>query len=288
MNWGKVNMGPTEMENVGYLLASMEKGGIYNPYLQAAILGVIGKESGFIPQEERCYNNTSLERIREIFSSKLSGYTDSEVQALKQNCVEFFNIVYGGKYGNGPNEGYKYRGRGFNQITFKANYRSIGAVIGENLVSNPDLLLRPDVAADASVAFFNRQFRKSAVRNYVPSGNPNDVTDLDTAIELAAHANAGFGKNRTSSSVVRAIGNTAPIADVALAQYIGVPPAGADPTKSPTLLPPIQYAGVTLDSNKQLLLLGAAVVFIGIGILGIRRTKKAPVGASVVYSDSFQ
>lgn len=288
MNWGKVNMGPIEMENVGYLLASMDKGGIYNPYLQAAILGVIGKESGFIPKEERCYNNTSLERIRKIFSEKLAGYSDAEVQALKQNCREFFDVVYGGKYGNGPDEGYKYRGRGFNQITFKANYRNIGNIIGENLVANPDLLLRPDVAADATVAFFNRQFKKSQVKQYVPSGNANDVTDLDTAIDLAAHANAGFGRDRNSSSVVRAINNTAPIADVALAQYIGIPPAGADPTQSPALLPPIQYAGITLDSNKQLLLLGAAVILIGIGVLGIRRGKKPSVNQPMVYADSFQ
>ena len=281
-------MGPIEMENVGYLLASMDKGGIYNPYLQAAILGVIGKESGFIPKEERCYNNTSLERIRKIFSEKLAGYSDAEVQALKQNCREFFDVVYGGKYGNGPDEGYKYRGRGFNQITFKANYRNIGNIIGENLVANPDLLLRPDVAADATVAFFNRQFKKSQVKQYVPSGNANDVTDLDTAIDLAAHANAGFGRDRNSSSVVRAINNTAPIADVALAQYIGIPPAGADPTQSPALLPPIQYAGITLDSNKQLLLLGAAVILIGIGVLGIRRGKKPSVNQPMVYADSFQ
>jgi len=44
-------------------------------------------------------------------------------------------------------DGYKYRGRGFVQITWKNNYRRLGDTLGYDLVNNPDLAL------DASIAY---------------------------------------------------------------------------------------------------------------------------------------
>ena len=38
---------------------------------------------------------------------------------------KFANFIYGGRYGNGANEGYKYRGSGLTQITFKSNYKKM-------------------------------------------------------------------------------------------------------------------------------------------------------------------
>lgn len=45
-----------------------------------------------------------------------------------------------------PGDGARYAGRGYVQLTGKANYRK-ASVIGEDLVGRPDLALRPDVAA---------------------------------------------------------------------------------------------------------------------------------------------
>jgi len=47
-----------------------------------------------------------------------------------------------------------YRGRGFNQITFKNNYKKYGEKIGEDLVTTPDRLNDPVVATKAVLAFF--------------------------------------------------------------------------------------------------------------------------------------
>ena len=51
------------------------------------------------------------------------------------------NKVYGGRMGNGTEasgEGYKFRGRGYIQLTGKENYTAFGKSIGEDMTVNPD------------------------------------------------------------------------------------------------------------------------------------------------------
>jgi putative chitinase len=42
-----------------------------------------------------------------------------------------------------PGDGYKYRGRGYVQLTGRPNYQKMSAVVGANLVDNPDEALHP-------------------------------------------------------------------------------------------------------------------------------------------------
>jgi hypothetical protein len=59
-----------------------------------------------------------------------------------------------------PGDGYKYRGRGFIQITGKSMYRTVSKEIGEDLVSNPDLANEPKTAAKIIPAFFKIKMRE--------------------------------------------------------------------------------------------------------------------------------
>ena len=43
-------------------------------------------------------------------------------------------------------DGFKYRGRGYVQLTWKANYAKAGRLLGVDLVANPDLALEPAIA----------------------------------------------------------------------------------------------------------------------------------------------
>lgn len=54
-----------------------------------------------------------------------------------------------------PGDGYKYKGRGFVQLTGKANYAKYSQMVfgDDRLVTNPELLERPDVASKVSLAY---------------------------------------------------------------------------------------------------------------------------------------
>ena len=88
--------------------------------------------------------------------------TDAQLTALKKDDKAFFDHVYK------DIGGYKYRGRGFIQLTGEANYKEVGELIGVDLLNNPDLMLEPEIAARASAAYFNidtKQRYKSGLNN---------------------------------------------------------------------------------------------------------------------------
>lgn len=56
-----------------------------------------------------------------------------------------------------PGDGARYCGRGFIQITGRANYTRFGSEIGKDLAANPDLALDPSIAADILALFFHER-----------------------------------------------------------------------------------------------------------------------------------
>ena len=106
-----------------------------------------------------------------------------ELNDLKKDPKAFFDYVYGSDMGN-EGEGYKYRGRGFIQLTGKDNYELVGEMIGVNLVDNPDLMLNTNIAAAASAAYFNLPWWKKYQK---------DFDNMDTVYKVV------YGKTATSS-----------------------------------------------------------------------------------------
>ena len=181
---------------VAALIQNMAKMGITNTFIQAGILSVVSKESDFKPQNEMSYAHTPNYIIRNALGARLLKYNDAQLTALKANDEAFFNAIYGGWYGNASNEGYKFRGRGYNQLTFKGNYEQIGKQIGVDLVNNPDRLNDTDTASKALIQYFKNRltepYNKLSLYN---SKGLNDFKDLNSATLAAYHANAGWGNN---------------------------------------------------------------------------------------------
>ena len=75
------------------------------------------------------------------------------------------NRVYGGRMGNGPEatgEGYKYRGRGYIQLTGKDNYKAFDAVVPENITESPDLVATKYPLLSAAWFFYKNGLHKIA------------------------------------------------------------------------------------------------------------------------------
>ncbi len=185
-------------KNIREAIKAIKKQGVTNKYAICGMLAVASKESGFVPQSEASYRKTSADRIRKIFGgySAIKSRSDSQIDALKANDKAFFDAIYGGMYENGPDEGYKYRGRGFNQITFKSAYRKFAKSTGLNLINDPDLLNTVDAAARCMAEYFKTTIptlNAHSKQMYHFNGNINSFTSLDDAVGAMYHANAGTG-----------------------------------------------------------------------------------------------
>ena len=69
--------------------------------------------------------------------------TEAKAKEYERKPEKIANLVYGGRMGNGPEasgEGYKFRGRGYIQLTGKSNYSEFDKVVAEDIISNPDLV----------------------------------------------------------------------------------------------------------------------------------------------------
>ena len=187
-----------EARNIDLLVDAMNDFGITDPMAQIGILSVIGKESNYIPKSETSYSNTGPSRIRHLFGKRVSHLSDAEINQLKKDDEKFYNLIYANTVGNGKNgandgDGYKYRGRGFNQLTGIGNYRKYGGLIGKDLVGNPDLVNDQKTAADVAIMFFTKGKK---------TGFPEFKTKKEAA-EYFADINAGGGVSSHRANAVK-------------------------------------------------------------------------------------
>jgi putative chitinase len=111
---------------------------INTPLRLAHFLAQCGHESGgFRATQENL--NYSAKGLMGIFRKYFP--TQALAEQYQRNPQRIASKVYGGRMGNGPEstgEGFKFRGRGYIQLTGKENYTAFGRSINEDMVANPD------------------------------------------------------------------------------------------------------------------------------------------------------
>lgn len=83
---------------------------------------------------------------------------DQCIQFLAQCKTETHDFRSLVEYDSSRHEQYEggaqYKGRGYIHITHRSNYEKYGKLIGQDLVNDPDLLLYPNIAAQASIVYW--------------------------------------------------------------------------------------------------------------------------------------
>jgi len=120
--------------------AVSEKFGVNTPLRLAHFLAQCGHESGGfrLTQENLNYSAKGLQGI-------FKKYFPSEAVALQyqRNPQKIANKVYASRMGNGDEasgDGFKFRGRGYIQLTGKTNYSAFDKTVDDDITTNPDLV----------------------------------------------------------------------------------------------------------------------------------------------------
>jgi putative chitinase len=113
---------------------------ITNPLRLAHFLAQCGHESGGWKATSENLNYSS-KGLMGIFGKYFPTLALAEQYARKPEAIA--SRVYGGRMGNGAEatkEGFKFRGRGYIQLTGKDNYKAFDSFVPEEIVNNPDLV----------------------------------------------------------------------------------------------------------------------------------------------------
>lgn len=148
----------------------MEKFGIDNPLKLSHFLSQCAHESGnFKFLNENL--NYSADGLRKIFPKYFPTIEAANKYARQPEKIA--NKVYGGRMGNGDEasgDGYKFRGRGFIQLTGKDNYAAFDKFVDDDIMANPDLVATKYPLTSA--AFF---FHKNKLWDICDKGHTHDV-----------------------------------------------------------------------------------------------------------------
>lgn len=128
-----------------------KKFNITNVLRLSHFLAQCGHESGgFKAVSENL--NYSADGLKKIFGK----YFPGDTSAYARNPEKIASKVYANRMGNGDEsskEGFKFRGRGYIQLTGKSNYQGFTKFIGEDCVANPDLVATKYPLASAAFFF---------------------------------------------------------------------------------------------------------------------------------------
>jgi len=177
------------------LIAACDAVGLTTKEQKCALLGIAGGETTWIPQLESY--NYSVSRIKQIFSflsdADAQQYSDAQKKGLTRE--QFFSVIYGptrrgkGFLGNLTDEdGGKYYGRGYIQLTGRGNYKRYNdlakaAGLNIDILNNPDSL-NDDLNVSAMVAALY-------IKDRVPKGvSPTDNPGYFFAAKKAVGVNS--------------------------------------------------------------------------------------------------
>jgi len=175
----------------------IDKFGAITPLRLSHFLAQLAHESGGFTKAVTIENlNYSAQRMSEVWPnryavdpSKKKKMPNELAKKLEKNPVVLGNNVYANRNGNGneaSGDGFKFRGRGYIQLTGRSNYTEFSKFIGEDCVANPELVATKYPLASAAF-FFNNSKRLWSTCDH----GPDDATVREVS-QLVNGGNVGL------------------------------------------------------------------------------------------------
>jgi putative chitinase len=175
--------------------------GISDPIELKAFLSQVKHESGGFgaPKREK-YNSSPNDPPGKPGYEYFKGYANPALGLGNRNADDAYNYI----------------GRGYLQITGRANYDDIGRRIGKNLVDNPQLMMNSDVALDASIEYWksrvrpkvtnwNNTFEVSRAVNNPSAMNPDQIVGMKDRQQTFQRYNQISNKNISSLTAPKSV-----------------------------------------------------------------------------------
>lgn len=131
---------------------TFERWDIRTPNQQAAFIGQCAHESNNfrVIEENLNYRAATLLKLFPRTPKRAWGFTPEEAAAYEKQPRKIANRIYGNRMGNRDeksDDGWRFRGSGYLQLTGHDNFYHFSKAIGEDLVMKPDLVRTPKYAA---------------------------------------------------------------------------------------------------------------------------------------------
>lgn len=171
---------PPKGETIPLLLEAMRNAGMTDPTEMAMFLSQIAEETGNFTRMEENLNYTTVRRMQQVWPSRFRDNPELARRLIAGGPEAIANSVYNRPKDLGntePGDGWKYRGRGYMQLTGKGNYAAFARRTGIDVVNNPDLVNKdPRVNAAATVDYWLN--RGAGLRRLAQKGDIRGVTQL--------------------------------------------------------------------------------------------------------------
>ena len=206
-------------ERKSALLSQMSAAGITDQTEQAMFMAQMHHESSGFTKMEEGFNYRSADRLMQVSKSARKLGKPALEEAMAKGPEAVAEAMYGGRMGNTEKgDAYKFRGRGYIQLTGKNMYGEAGNAIGVDLLNNPELAASPDVAAKVATWYWQKQKRSgdtagSAARRgdvrkttEIINGGLNGLDDRERLFgayktEIASARDGGTQQKQNASSV---------------------------------------------------------------------------------------
>ena len=184
-------LGVDDQELVDILSEYCPRFGVDTPERVACFIGQLWVESRLRVVDES-FNYEKLPLLR-LFKARI---TDEQAKAYcrsakqKANEQAIANLIYGGEWGLNnlgncsEGDGHRFRGRGYIQVTGRANYAKLESYLKWGLVDNPDLLMEKGNALIAALIFWHMSNRLGT--------SLNDLADVMDVRRISLVVNGGL------------------------------------------------------------------------------------------------